>query len=850
MMPGSPDESPTTIEPARPTVVPGVSLDKNPAPDPFAATQAGPTPHRPPPLQQPPSGYPPPGYPPPGYPQTGYPAAGYPQPGYPQFGFPPPQRRSNRVAYLVTGIALVCVLALVVGGVVWWKSSASGGGSAAEPDLVAGQLTGSYPTVPSPAWSIGVGELGGTGYVSGLPLEATYMTQGAVHDSRTLVTLVNAGASADGPALRLVGVDAESGQKWSFVEPVSGCSDSIVDSTFACLGRGVVYFIDTRTGREIGRAPAPPQAFGIAFNGEAAFVRDFSGAEQRQVVIHKVTPRGTEWQRTVDLPEALPSGDASQFIATDDLVATADGVVAVISSDDGRELFTSPGRTGMVPRPDGSVFVVTGSVSNGTPTNGPVVQVRPDGTTSDFAGMSVESAAVTTPAQSGRVVIDGTYTDVADGTRIWTSTDIPAQTRPTVVLADDREVVWTTHDAVTAVDVTSGRILWTNPTGSVYGSTGHAVTDGERLVTPTTDGGVTALDLVGGTPVWSLPANAIGNVPAAGATEPRPALTFAVGERLITMTATTITGFAPTGPSAIVPGTTRGGYTADDGGDGGTEYVTPCGAPPVFTPQSFRTSAGGLGVTMKVTAKCPGGDVLYGPQTRITITDGNGIVASGNFDFQRSPVAVPSLDGAGQALTMELTYPPGSFFRLPDTLGAQGSATPDDAGRYVVDCDKGPTSGSAPKLAAPQTGTTASSTATGPSFPAGADVTASSVSALRLQADADRAFILANLDNRWVAQLSSKQPGLVAEGRTWTDQAILDEFLALRLRFNDVRLLWSDEWPVFSYRGWWVTVAAATFPGPAEANNWCRAQGFGPDNCFAKLVSTTAGPERTTLYWK
>ncbi len=79
-------------------------------------------------------------------------------------------------------------------------------------------------------------------------------------------------------------------------------------------------------------------------------------------------------------------------------------------------------------------------------------------------------------------------------------------------------------------------------------------------------------------------------------------------------------------------------------------------------------------------------------------------------------------------------------------------------------------------------------------------MTATSVSALRLQADADRAFILANLDNRWVAQLSSKRPGLVAEGRTWTDQAILDEFLALRLRFNDVRLLWSDEWPVFSYQ--------------------------------------------------
>lgn len=846
--PADRDESPTTIQPARPTVVPGVSLNKAPAPDPYAATQTGPTPQYPPPYQQPPTGYPPPpgqpqyGYPPPGYPPPGYPPPGYPQPGYPQPGYP---RRSNRRAYLITGVALVCVLALVLGGVVWWKLSSTGGSSDNAPDPVAGQLTGSFPTAPSPAWSVDASSVGGTAYVSGLPLESNYMTLGAVHDDRSLATLVNVGASVNGPALRLVGMDAESGRAWSFDEPVSGCSASIVDSTIACLGRGAAYFVDVRTGREIGRAPAPPQAFGIAFNGRAAFVRDFSGGNERQVVFHKVTPGGVEWQRTIDLPEALPSGDASQFIATDELVASADGVVAVISADDGREIFTSPGRTGMSPRPDGSILVVTGSMTSGTPTNGPVVVVRPDGTTSDLAGMSVESAAVMTPTQSGRVLIDGAYTDVADGARIWTTTDLPAHTSPTVVLADDREVVWTTHDAVTAVDAISGQTLWTTPTGPVYGSTGHAVTDGERLIAPMADGGVTALDLVGGAPVWSVPPSTIGNTPAAGVTEPRPPLTFAVGDRLITMTATTITGFAPTGPEAIVPGTTRAAGTADGGEP---EYVTPCGAPPVFTPQSFRTSAGGLGVTMKVTAKCPGGDVLYGPQTRITISDGSGIVASGNFDFQRAPVAVPSLDGAGEALTMELTYPPGSFFRLPDTLGAQGSAA--GGGRYLVDCDKGPTSGAAPKLATPQSGTAASSTATGASFPAGADVTASSVSALRLQADADRAFIVANLNNRWVAQLSSKRPGLVAEGRTWADQAILDEFLALRLRFNDVRLLWSDEWPVFSYRGWWVTVAAATFPGPVEANNWCRAQGFGPDNCFAKLVSTTAGPERTTLYWK
>ncbi|MBD0863921.1 PQQ-binding-like beta-propeller repeat protein [Gordonia sp. zg691] len=863
------DESPTTIQPARPTVVPGVSLNKGDGPgdaaqtlagppsgsnpDPFAATHIGGPVYNPypgpwPANAQPGAGGPPPMGPSPMGPPPGMmPPPGYPMP-YPQGWQPPPPRGSNKTAYLIAGIALVCVLALVVGGVVWWKASGPGGDPDAAPDLVAGQLTGSYPTSPSAAWSVDASSLGGESFVSMLPMEAQYLSQGAVHDDRTLVTLVNSGSPGDGPSRRVVGVDAESGQRWTFAEPVSACSDAIVGGTIACLGQGVAYFIDTRSGRETGRAPAPRQAFGIAFNGTAAFVRGFSGTGERQVVFSKLTPGSVEWQRTVPLPEALPSGDASQFTATDEFVASADGVVAVVSADDGREVITSPGRTGMVSLSDGSMLLVTGSVDAGLPTDGPIIHLRTDGTTNQLAGRTLSEPAVATPGQRDRVFIGRTYTDLTDGTPLWTLPGEGPGSYTRIALADDREVVWRTYDAVTAVDTATGRQLWTASVDSPAGSTGHAVTDGERLVVPATDGGISALDLVSGAPAWSLPAQTLGNLPPTGSTEPKPALTFAVGDHLVTVTPTTITGFAPTGPAAIVPGTTRAAGADSDSDGGGPEYVTPCGAPPVFTPQSFRTSAGGLGVTMKVTANCPGGDVLYGPRTRITISDGGGLVASGNFDFQQAPVAVPSLADAGKSLTLELTYPPGTFFRLPDTLNAQTSGS--SAERYLVECDKGPSAAAAPQLSIPDAGVSASSTATGPSLPAGADVTASSVSALRLQADSDRAFIAANLNNRWVAQLSSKRAGLVAEGRTWDDQAILDEFLALRLRFNDVRLLWSDEWPVFSYKGWWVTVAAATFPGPEEANNWCRSQGFGPDNCFAKLVSTTAGPDRTTLYWK
>ncbi|MCR5980640.1 PQQ-binding-like beta-propeller repeat protein [Gordonia jinghuaiqii] len=863
------DESPTTIQPARPTVVPGVSLNKGDGPgdaaqplagpssgsnpDPFAATHIGgpvynPYPGGPWPANvQPGAGGPPPMGPSPMGPPPGMmPPPGYPMP-YPQGWQPPPPRGSNKTAYLIAGIALVCVLALVVGGVVWWKAQSSD-----EPDLVAGQLTRSYPTAPSPEWSISAQSMGGEAFNSVIPSEGRYGTPGAIADGETLVTIVGGTFTSVGDAHWVMGVNARTGDRWRFGDRVSSCADTIVDHVLACRSDDEVHFIDTRSGTAAASVTIPTSSGPVAYDGEAAFVSQYGPATD-SMTFHKVTPEGIAWSRAVeDLPTAAPgSGDSSAFTAGAGTVVSAGLLVVGVSAGDGQSIVSKAGSSEIGRFPDGTLVLETG-VSNGmSVTDRQVVVIRSDGTRSEFAGGNAIVPTVATSAQSRRMLLDGKYVDSRDGSSSWTA-PIPDVDvfGSRLVVADDREVVVfdRSNSTYLALDAPTGQLRWKAPASRHSGVTGHGVTDGERLITSTPDGGIAALDLASGSPVWGLPPNAIGNVPTGGNTEPGSALTFAVGDRLVTVSGTTITGFAPTGPAAIVPGTTRAAGADSDSDGGGPEYVTPCGAPPVFTPQSFRTSAGGLGVTMKVTANCPGGDVLYGPRTRITISDGGGLVASGNFDFQQAPVAVPSLADAGKSLTLELTYPPGTFFRLPDTLNAQTSGS--SAERYLVECDKGPSAAAAPQLTIPDAGVSASSTATGPSLPAGADVTASSVSALRLQADSDRAFIAANLNNRWVAQLSSKRPGLVAEGRTWDDQAILDEFLALRLRFNDVRLLWSDEWPVFSYKGWWVTVAAATFPGPEEANNWCRSQGFGPDNCFAKLVSTTAGPDRTTLYWK
>jgi hypothetical protein len=293
------------------------------------------------------------------------------------------------------------------------------------------------------------------------------------------------------------------------------------------------------------------------------------------------------------------------------------------------------------------------------------------------------------------------------------------------------------------------------------------------------------------------------------------------------------------------------GANANSTGGG---YYTRCGSAPLFTPQKFRTATGGLVVTLKVTATCPGGDVLGASGTSITLHDDAGMIASGTFDFSANPIGIVPGSGSGSVsgtdgTTVELTFPPGSFWRLPDTLGTDSAGTDSSAGAaakagILVECQR-PAGGASQASASQSSSATASSGFT----PAGTNIGSNCSQALRSQTDSDRAFIMAQLNGHWLAQLSSKRPGLVADGKTWDECAILHEFLALRLRFKDVRMLWSDEWSVFSFKGWWVTVAAATFPGPDEANAWCSQNGFDNEHCFAKLISTSAGLDGSTKYW-
>lgn len=274
-------------------------------------------------------------------------------------------------------------------------------------------------------------------------------------------------------------------------------------------------------------------------------------------------------------------------------------------------------------------------------------------------------------------------------------------------------------------------------------------------------------------------------------------------------------------------------------------------------PVSFDTDTGGLIVEMRIRATCPGGDILSTNAMRVTVQDNGSPVASSTFDFSASPLVLPPTSGDTDYATARFHYPLGSFWRLPSTLGdgkggagnSRGGGST-GGGNILVDCDdegtsSGPTSASAPSGTSSPRTFEASSTAT-----VRVDAEQASRNALREQADADAPFVRSDLADRWVPLLSSKRPGLVADGVTWNNAEILREHLDLRLRYPEVRLMWSGDWSTFTDRDWWVTAAGVTFTTPEGANTWCDSKGFATDHCFAKLVSNTHGEDGSTLYRK
>lgn len=288
----------------------------------------------------------------------------------------------------------------------------------------------------------------------------------------------------------------------------------------------------------------------------------------------------------------------------------------------------------------------------------------------------------------------------------------------------------------------------------------------------------------------------------------------------------------------LSPSTTSGGPSRSGGSPSGgsAQAAEPCSLPPDIQVRSVTMRNGGLSVVTELSANCADGDVLTDPSFGLTISDGATDVAAGTFDVRSDPIVIPP----GGTAEREFVFPNGMYWRIPDVMSSSGS------GLDVVATEASAATASGGAVS--DGGTTL--TASGELPPAHGSPDDAALATLNDLVVSDRSYVAQNLADRWIPQISSKRPGLVADGITWAPAEILREHLALRQRYDDVRLLWSGEWNTFSEPDWWVTVVGIPSREPESALKWCVSAQLDADHCYAKIVSTTRGTDGTTKLQK
>ncbi|SEH46757.1 hypothetical protein SAMN04489835_0140 [Mycolicibacterium rutilum] len=262
------------------------------------------------------------------------------------------------------------------------------------------------------------------------------------------------------------------------------------------------------------------------------------------------------------------------------------------------------------------------------------------------------------------------------------------------------------------------------------------------------------------------------------------------------------------------------------------DEVSPCDVAPLLQPETVRFTNSGLMISTHITPGCDNGDLLANRGFRVAVVDGAGNnVASGVFDLGSTPIAV----GSG-GTTVDFTFPAGTYWRTADAISGDLELIPHRDG---YDTTPGSSMRSATAVTADKAGA-----------PESGDLETAAQSALDDIAAADRSVIDSTLLDMWQPQLSSKRPGLFADGITWTNPEILREHLAFREQYPSARLLWSGDWPVYSDRTWWVTVSGVPFNTGEQALGWCVDHNYDWEHCFAKMLSHTKGSDGTTLLQK
>lgn len=251
-----------------------------------------------------------------------------------------------------------------------------------------------------------------------------------------------------------------------------------------------------------------------------------------------------------------------------------------------------------------------------------------------------------------------------------------------------------------------------------------------------------------------------------------------------------------------------------------------CTAAPQLQVVGVRGSTSGLVVSVRATSSCRGGQTMTGVW-QVRLSSAGTEVAAASFDFSSQPVSIPG----GSSAQLDLTFTPGSYRAAPSSL-SPSSMTLTGSGS----ASNGGGGGSSQ----------ASVTADGALAPASGSLDAASAAALQRQSSVDSATAVSRLSNVWSPQLSSKRPGLYADGVTYDNTAILNEYLSLKSKYPDALLLWSGDWPVFDSSNFWITMSGVPFSDPDAANDWCVQENFDRDHCFAKRLSKTGSSTGST----
>ena len=127
-----------------------------------------------------------------------------------------------------------------------------------------------------------------------------------------------------------------------------------------------------------------------------------------------------------------------------------------------------------------------------------------------------------------------------------------------------------------------------------------------------------------------------------------------------------------------------------------------------------------------------------------------------------------------------------------------------------------------------------------------ADDEASAETALQQQLAADHPAV-ESLAGQWVPQLSSKTYGMVVDGVTYDYLEIWQDFESTSQAHPGALLLWSSDYSTFQFSSYYVTIVPSSYPSGSQAAAWCTGNGLGANDCYAKLISHTAGPKGATV---